>query len=368
MAVDPVEDLQYAIEWYRDVVPPRDGCTGPFTPSRTETDAILADYASLIPGHALPREIEWLWRTWNAEAFDGLFDLLTGPKLNTPDMSRHNWKLNTEADYLFPANLIGYCYESHWFHLADLTAAADDRPAPLWDWGYGGSSFELRHASLAALFRTSTELIELRGTPIPTTQPERMWSCPRSNDPAFAAITERHLLAAGYADARRRISSEDHLDWPMSWRVATGVSPAETTTGSPTHTVAELIAASRLGPLTARLHGTCRMVMGGGFGPGGTSLSLMQFTDATGSIGLVLPEGVRQIGTGRDRRFEVHVEVTGPIGDLPPDEFLHRITQAVLRGDHQDAEIASAEAMGAGADASTHLPRITRIAIIDAHG
>lgn len=194
-------------------------------------------------------------------------------------MSRHNWEINTGADYMYPANLVSYCYESHWFNLADLTAATADRPAPLWDWGYGSSSFELRHASLAALFRVSAEMIEVRGTQIPTTQPDRMWSCPHADDPTFAALSERHLVAGGYGDALQSIDAEDHLQWPLVWRVASGVGPDETVTSAATHTVAELIAASRTGPLTARLHGRCHEIMGGGIGPGGTFLSLMAFSD-----------------------------------------------------------------------------------------
>ncbi|HET8930684.1 MAG TPA: hypothetical protein VFN21_08510 [Acidimicrobiales bacterium] len=95
------------------------------------------------------------------------------------------------------------------------------------------------------------ELIELRGPPIPTTQPDRMWPCPRENDPTFATISKRHQVAGGYGGA----------------------------------SLCRCVAVSLCRCVAVSL---CRCV----------AVTLMAFSDLTGSIGLVQPENVRQIDTG----------------------------------------------------------------------
>ncbi len=364
MDIDPIEDLRYAIEWYRDVVPPADSFDGPSAPPAREIRATLEEYSSLLAPYALPVEIEWFWRTWSAQAVYGLFDLLAAPQLDTAESSLYTWTMHADirsgGEIQLPSNMVSVLYSSHWFHLTDVTATGPDRPGVLWDWGYGSMNFELRHASLAALFRATTEMLELRGEPVPTVQPERMWSSPAENDPSFHTITERHLVAAGLGDAVRIVPSEDHLAWPVPWRNATGIGRDATATSQPTHTAASFIEAARHGPVTGRLHGTCRERMGGGFGPGGSFGAIMVFTDHTGTLPLALFEGVSVVG-GRSGRFEVEVEATEPVGDLPSSDLSARIQAAALSGDPDAAEAVGTELIAAASEAIRHLPRITRM-------
>lgn len=326
--------------------------------------ATLDEYSAHLAPLTLPPEIEWFWRTYGQPAMEGLFDLLIGPQLDSPKFSLYNWNLHADiragGEIQLPANLVSVLYSSHWFHLTDLAVTEPGRPGVLWDWMYGLSSFELRHASLAALFRATTEMLELHGEPVPTDRIARMDVRPAPNDPAFRAIAERHLIAAGYGDAVRSIVADDHLSWPLAWRVASGIGPEATSTSQPTHTAASFLEAARRGPVTGRLHGRCRECLGGGIGPGGSFGAIMVFTDATGSLPLLLLEGVTVIGA-RSGRFEVEVEAAGPVGDLPSPEPAARAQQSGLAGDHESAEFALAEMIAAAREAMGELPRITRM-------
>jgi len=358
--VDAVEDLEAAIAWYRDLVPPSDRTRGPLLADADAVATILETIGSELGPLMLSSDLVWFWRTWGGYAIEGLFDLLPYPSLTVPSFALESWQM-LQVQQGHPRVLFPVAYESHGFLFAELDTAAEG-PAPLWYYTYGDEDFELRYGSLAALFRIAAEILEAHGVQVET-GPNRSEQNPEHLDPGrFSDACERSLIAAGLKDRPRRVSWNDERRWPQGWRVANGLSPEDFDAHGRTHTVTQLLEASKIGPTEAYLHGEFRMISGG-YNVAGEDLSLYRLADATGTVGVVMPRAMQGLGKP-GRESEIHVICQSDIGALPTDPGQSLIAASISNEAEQYERFT--ESFGAVLnDALPHIPRVIGILHLD---
>jgi hypothetical protein len=154
---DASEDLQFAIEWYVEVIPSSDYL--PYRPPRdlVAVDEALATIDVELAPLRLPPEVRWLWRAWDPKGFD----VLPYPRLCDPGFALQSWRMDV-VEGSFPRALFPIAYESHGFLLLELGGEAG-QPAPVWYYAYTDSEFVCAYPSVAALFRSCAEAVEVRG-------------------------------------------------------------------------------------------------------------------------------------------------------------------------------------------------------------
>lgn len=128
-----------------------------------------------------------------------------------------------------------------------------------------------------------------------------------------------------------------------------------------THTVAAFSAAAASGPTIGRLVGVFHGQGGGSLGPGGTMATFGLLSDTTGSIPVILPLSVPDVG-GRqgDVEVEVELEAYGPLAS-PPDLDTRDIQDAALSGDMATASARAGDLGHALHDAASRMPVIRRM-------
>ena len=316
-------------------------------------DDTLALIGERLAPAVLPSEVVWFWQTWDPFGFDAL----PYPGLTDPAFALTSWTGNT-SDLGFPSALFPVAYESHGFLFAELGTGAAG-PAPIWYFAYADDVVELRHTSLAALFRSCAEAIEATGVIVPAGEGRDEAHLDLLGGPAFDAIRERHLAASVHRDRERRVRPDDVRSWPAGWRRMQGIDDADLVPLGRTHSVAELIAEAASGPVRGRLHGRWHVQAGGGLGGDGAIVAIGTLTDETGTIPLVLPGSVARVGGAVDR-VEVDVTTQRPVGTLP-EMGTTTITAAALRGE-LDAAAAEAAHLTRSLEAAVdELPVISRM-------
>lgn len=312
--MDPVEDLEFAIEWYRDVVPRRSDRPGPLAPNPTDAAQVLDQIRRELHPIVLPPELAWFWTTWGPLAVEALFDVTPGPRLTTAAFALDFWHNQTRGEFPgVPRNLFPVAYESHGFLLADLAAAGQERAAPLWLYYFDFDAYQLHYPSLASMFRSVATTFESVGLSVPADRSRWDGGHEVLLSQSFDATRRAALTAAGMDGRRNAVPVLDQRQWPESWRVAHGLTQADMEVRGATHTVAELVAAAARAPLTARLHGRCHGAVGA-FEIAGERVDIRRFTDATGTIDVLQPVGLRAVGITGDVLLEIEVECPGPFG------------------------------------------------------
>lgn len=352
--MDPARELSDAIDWYVDAIPQRaERAPGP--PRDPEaTSAALAGIAAAIDPLRLPVEVLWLWQTWDV----GRFSPVPFPHLTGPEFALELWQQNA-VDAGDPKILFPVAYESHGFLLAELDGPAD-LPAPIWEYDYGGSEFVLRYPSLASMFRACAEAAEASGVRPPADDNDR-WATYNDvlSGSAFSAIVDRHLSESNQSARDRHVAYGDVLRWPQHWQVAQGVNEESSKRLGATHTVQSFIAEASKHPLVGRVVGRFHAQGGGALGPDGAAASFGLFTDDTGSIHVLLPGSVLDVG-GRNGVVEVELEASSTIAPDPiPDT--HEVSRAAARGDFEGASRAVGEWGNAVFEASSTMPTIRRM-------
>ena len=131
----------------------------------------------------------------------------------------------------------------------------------------------------------------------------------------------------------------DPAEWPAHWLESPGIDLGEREPQGVTHTIAELVEASRKGPIRARFAGeVVRLV-------GSTAGVLAIVTDGTGAIDVWCPAGSSHWGPAMRERFEFEVTVEEPVARLPDVDTGHRDVQEHALAGRIDAASAAADAM-----------------------
>ncbi len=354
--VEPKEDLRYAVEWYLEAVPP--GSVAPPRPPQdpSAVETAIAEAEGAIAPLQLPTELVWLWRTWDPTRFDPL----PYPRLTDPSFALDCWRSNAmesgEPRILFPV-----AYESHGFLLVEL-GGPTEQPAPVWYYAYTDDYYMLTYPSLASLFRSCAEAVEAVGVQPPADDRYEAYVEILSG-PAFDAIVERHLAASRHAGRDRRVPLGDVRRWPEHWQRAQEMDDDAFAPRGATHTVASFTeATSGSGPMViARMVGRFRPQGGGSLGPRGTMATFGSFSDASGSITVLLPHSVTDVG-GRHGEIDVEVEVeaTSPVG-APPDLDARDIQDAALAGDVATASTRAGDLGHSMQDAAARMPVVRRM-------
>jgi hypothetical protein len=358
--VDPVEDLQYAIERYRSVVPMRKPSGDP-PPRVRDVAGDVRELRDLIAPLVLPRELEWFWTTISPEVMGAQFDVFPSLVLRLPEMALHTWRAQDGGEFPgMPRNLMAVAYEGHGFFLADTSAASDDIPAPLWHYYYGDATYRLWFPSLAGLLRCVADFLEAAGIQVP--EDRSAWYANDVVGSDYFDEVRRTALAKAGLDSAAEVSVDDQRQWPERWQIAHGLTSDAMRPLGATHTVNELIFAAEGGPLTARLHGWCT----GYVGPielDGERFGVRTFSDGSGSMKVLQPVVLQTIGPGggRETAVEVEVECPGPIRTAPEATDGCNVTDALT--------ITSSDDPGAAIDAMVsrrfgnieNAPRIRRM-------
>jgi hypothetical protein len=301
--IDPVEDLEAAVDWFVEVIGARSDQPIERVDAPGAVARDLSEIDRRIVPFVLPPEFRWFWETWDPAGFV----FLAGEDLRSPDFALDSWAENcSEMDVpraLFPVGYVG-----HSFLLADLTVPSG-APASLWSWGFFDDELVCVAPSLAGAMRASAECTEL-AMPEPTTEPP-----PGDNwfgfyldlfaSPRYEQVVDRHFAASPHA-SRARVPLRDSARWPAAWRAAEQVMTGGSEVRGTTHTVAEFLAAANEGMPRGRLRGQLEQMSGG---LEGGSAYLMQMTDWTGSIFLAVPPS--RLPPGWRPGLEVEVEAVG---------------------------------------------------------
>ena len=327
-AMEPAEELRLAIEWYLESIPPG-SLLSPGPPIQPgEVESTIAEIDEAIAPFRLPSEVAWLWRSWQPDRFSPL----PYPSLTGADFALDSWRMNTlesgDPQILFPV-----AYESHGFLLVELGWPPDE-PAPIWYYAYADENYVLTYPSLASLFRACAEAARAAGARPPDDDNDRYAAyAPLLSGPGFDVIVERHMAASPHAGRDRHVPVGDVRNWPEQWQRAQGVSDGSLEPMGATHTVREFAGAAAVGPVVGRVVGVFRTQGGGGFGRGGALASFGSFSDETGSIPVLLPHSVTDVG-GRagDVEVEIELEASGPVGESPVLDS-REIQGAALAGD-----------------------------------
>lgn len=361
--MDPVEDLQHALDWYLSVVPERtDRPRSPTGESMATKQAIDAFRREIAPLE-LASELEWFWLSWTAYDLDSRFDVLAWPKLTRFDNAAMIWRQQRQGEFPgMPRNLLTAAYESHGYLLADLCASAEGQPAPLWL--YAPGPYMLHYPSLAGLFRSTTSALEAAGVDVPADRSS--WRPGESQEYREVLEVSRRavLCTSGLTVETDEVSEEDQRTWPPAWQAASGFGPAEMNPRGVTHTAEELIASAAGGPLTARLHGRVH----GNAGPfdiGDGWFSVRTFTDSTGSIDVLQPAGFYGVGVTTAATLEIEVECVGP---FPPPSAtstsICSVLEAAATDDSEGLNQALDDWVAARFPEIARLPRIVRMVAV----
>lgn len=352
--MDPAEDLSDAISWYVDAIPQRSRHAPGPPPDSDAIASALADIAAAIVPLQLPAEVVWLWQTWEV----GRFSPLPYPSLIDPGFALESWQQNA-VEGGDPKTLFPVAYESHGFLLIEL-GGPTEHPAPVWEYHYGDGEYVLRYPSLASLFRACAEATEASGVRPPPDDNDR-WATYVDvlNGSAFTAIVERHFSESSQRGRDRQVPVGDALQWPQRWQVAQGVDDESSTCLGATHTVQSFVADASKTQVVGRIVGRFQVQGGGGFGPDGAAVSFGLFSDDTGSMQVLLPDSVLDVGGRRDL-VEVELEASAPITHDPiPDT--REMQDAALRGDFASASEAAGDWGNAVFRAASTMPIIRRI-------
>ncbi len=346
MAIDPAGDLEFAIEWYREVIPP--STRHPYGPpeDRRAVDAAVSAIEADGRGFTLPAEISWFWRTWDPFGFD----VVPWPRLIDAPGAVDLW--NIDVDTGLPRVLLPVAYESHGHLFVELRRSGDG-PAPLWYFAFADSTIECRYPSLAALFRACAEVVELAGVAAPERDVDRHATYVDLLDgDQFRAVVDRHFAAASGA-RRTAVAVHDAGAWPAHWRQAQGIDEGDLAVKGRTHTIAQFLAAAQGGPVEARLHGRWTHLAGV------NHLGIGRLDDDSGSVTLAMPSSVVAVGS-IDTDVEVDVVAVGPPPELP-DLDTGAIMSAVLGGDPDAASQMGAAILGGLDDVAGSLPQVRRM-------
>ncbi|HLE99202.1 MAG TPA: hypothetical protein VI540_04840 [Gaiellaceae bacterium] len=301
----------------------------PLAPAR-DTSA-LDEIAEAIAPWELPGDLR---RFWGRVAVEPDAFPVSGwcmGSLDPPERALSTHRLNFDPDvympfgppFLFP---IARHAETQWS--AELAS----------EWCEGGTVFscpvdiEIEYPSFADLIDVYAELLEegefergYGGRATLSLEGER-----RKQEERFRAAWPHPL----YCDMRT--IAKDSAEWPAHWLALAGLDLRDREPLGATHTIAELVAVSKRGPITGRVIATVTRVMGFG----GDLLVLVE--DGTGKLDLWIPAGTSSWGWGRERRAEFEVEVQRPI---PPPPDLDRgysdISRHALAGRVEEAQAAA---------------------------
>lgn len=349
--MDPAEDLEHAVGWYLEAIPP--GRALPPAPpvSSTGVDAIIEQINAEIVPFRLPTEIEWLWRTWRPDRFAPI----PHPRLTDPANTLELW--DDLVGETFPRSLYPIAYESHAFLLVEL-GRSDEEPAPIWRYAFGDRDVVLTYPSLATVFRACASMAEAAGVRPPARDEDR-WAAYGDllNGAGLDQFVEGRMAVSSQDGRERHVPVEDLRAWPTSWRLANGVTEDSIRPLGATHTVQEFADAAASGPVVGRIVGRLRNRGGGSWG------AIATLSDATGSFLVLKPRSVVDVG-GRSLDDEVEIEVTasGPIvehDDLGPSQ--RAVIDAALARDLDTASVLGADLARQMEDRASGLPVVSRI-------
>lgn len=304
MAIDPVEDLQFAITRYREAVPTPE--RRPFEPpwDPVQADVEVSAVADAIAPRILPAELAWFWRT--CDPF--LFPVLPYPQLTTPEFALECWVMEQEEGDEHPRVLFPFAYESQGFLYVEL-GLDPAHPSPVWSFAYRDEEFVCRYPSIASLFHTTADAVDASDIPPPAVDTDLRQTY-------FEVISDEHLdrfVDRYFADSpvaeRRSVPYGDQRLWPPRWYDAQGIADDRVDIRGRTHTVEEFKAAAQTEVVTGRLHGTWRIRAGG-------VRDIGILTDETGGITLAIAKGVRPLGPPNGE-MELDVEAQVPFHGRP---------------------------------------------------
>ena len=252
--------------------------------------------------------------------------MLRGPA-TALDLVRGLRELDVTVPLVPPSVLLPFDYASHCYAVIELGS----------EWCEGGTLFEWEFDNVPLVARSLGDRIDVLAELLAEGSFERGDGFLSLDHRAEQEKRRERLAASGpdplYGDLRAIPSGLE--SWPAHWLRASGIDLGDRVPRGATHTLAELVPAAALGPVTGRVHAqVIRLV-----GIGGDAVVVVE--DDSGQLDVWCPAGTSPWGPVHRRRFELELRLDGvplPPADLgtPHAEIVHR----ALAGDLEGAQAA----------------------------
>ena len=330
---DATEPIERAID--RIVAVYRDAGLAPIRPAAPGIEQVLAEIQREITPLRLPYAVERFWQLVDPST------VTVGPypDLTSAEFALESWQSHRdEFPGMTPKILFPIAYQSHDFLFVELEDEAALGGAVL-EWGYAGSPFYVRFASLAGHLDLLATMIEL-GEFTRHEQASHGWV---EFDPdgrwedaqAVRLASSQPLPRLGMA----RELDEDVREWPEHWLAADGLTAEVRSPRGATTTVAELLRAAHAGETTSgTIRGTVTRLGGSAAG------CRISVDDGTGLLDVWCPAAVTTYGPVIRRTFEFDV-VVRPDPDAAPDWTIDQ-QEVQRRALSHDMEGAQSAVMG----------------------
>jgi len=263
----------------------------------SDTDSIAA-VADHVAPYLLPAELRSFWEQVDPDPVAVYtFPMLHGPA-HALEQLRMLGELGQEPPLGPPPMLLPFDYASHCYGVIELGS----------EWSEGGTIFELEFDHVPIVSHSLADRIDLLAELVS----EGLFD--RGED--FVSID--HLVEQERRSARleaapphpvygdlRAIPAELE-SWPAHWLAASGIDLRERVPLGMTHSIAELVAAAKLGTSRGRIHALVTSLGGSSEG------ALVGVDDGTGSLDVWCPSGTSPWGPVHRQRFEFDVMIEAP--------------------------------------------------------
>jgi hypothetical protein len=278
-------------------------------PAATGIEQVLAEIQREIAPLRLPDELVRFWQLVDPATIS----IAPYPHPTTAEFALDSWKSHRdEFPGMTPRLLFPIAYESHGFLFVELDDG-QGHPGAVLQWGYAGSPFYVRFATLSGyvdLLATMIELGEFKRHKTDTHfwvefDPEGRWE-----DAQAVRLTAAQPLQR--LGASRELD-EDVRRWPEHWLASNGLTSEVRSPRGATTTVAELLRKAATGTeVRGTIHATVTSLAGSGEG------SRISVDDGTGVLEVWCPAAVSSYGPVIRTQFEFDV-IVQPNPASPPD-------------------------------------------------
>ena len=287
--------------------------------------ATIATISEDVAPHVLPAELRRFWEQVDADRIAVFtFPMLRGPAHALEILS---WLRENEPPVPvgFPPMLLPVDYASQCYCVIELAS----------EWNEGGVILEWDVDVLPLVSHTLADRIDMLAALLAGELFERGDGGVSIDHRAEQELRSARLDASGPHPVYGGLHAipRELGSWPAHWLAASGIDLRDREPLGATHSIAELVAAAAVGPVTGRVHGEVIRLVGSGDG------ALVVVDDGTASLDVWCPGGTSPWGPVHRRRFELEVTADGPVGALPDlDAPQEEITRHALAGHVENAQ------------------------------
>jgi len=270
------------------------GLPGLERPSGVTTIEAIADEVS---PYVLPAELRRFWEQVDPEPLPVVtFPMLRGPA-HSLELLGGLRDLGQQPPLAPPPIVLPLDYSSHCYGAIELGS----------EWGDGGTIFEFEFDALPVVAYSLADRVDLVAELLAEGHFERVDVYVSIDHRVEQRRRSARLDAAGPHPLYGELHSipPELESWPAHWLAASGIDLRDRVPLGTTHSIAELVAAGKLGTSRGRIHALVTSLGGSSEG------SLVGVDDGTASLDVWCPSGTSPWGPVHRQRFEFDVTIEG---------------------------------------------------------